>query len=109
MRNRSLAVGACGMLLLAGDLLGQPKLRVGIAGHAFDHLGGLGEQAETAVASGANIIYVTGVGGLGYQGAANLRAAGGSKESSQNIPCARPKGRYPAGHGLSVCDVPGRI
>ena len=43
-------------------------LQVGIAGHAFDHLGGYGEQADAAVASGANIIYITGLGGLGYNG-----------------------------------------
>ena len=45
-----------------------PELRVGQAGHAFDHLGNIGEQAEAAAASGANIIYVTGFGGLGYNG-----------------------------------------
>jgi len=44
------------------------ELRVGRAGHAFDHLGTIGEQAETAAASGATIIYATGVGGLGYLG-----------------------------------------
>lgn len=43
-------------------------LRVGIAGHAFDHLGNIGDQAQAAAASGANIIYVTGVGALGYGG-----------------------------------------
>lgn len=43
-------------------------LRVGIATHAFDHLGGIGDQATTAARSGANIIYVTGIGGLGYSG-----------------------------------------
>lgn len=47
----------------------SPKdLRLGIAGHAFDHLGGFSEQADTAVASGANILYCTGLGGLGYSG-----------------------------------------
>src|SRR5881394_1860200 len=43
-------------------------LAVGIAGHAFDHLGNIGEQAEAAAASGANIIYVTGLGAWGYLG-----------------------------------------
>ena len=34
---------------------GAPQvLQVGVAGHAFDHLGSIGEQAETAAASGAN-------------------------------------------------------
>lgn len=45
-----------------------PELRVGIAGHAFDHLGNLGEQAEAAIASGATILYATGLGGDGYSG-----------------------------------------
>jgi hypothetical protein len=44
------------------------ELKVGVAGHAFDHLAAYGEQAEAAAASGANIIYVTGLGGLGYTG-----------------------------------------
>ena len=43
-------------------------LQVGIAGHAFDHLGGIGEQAEAAAASGSTLIYATGFGGDGYQG-----------------------------------------
>src|ERR1017187_7208931 len=47
----------------ASAAAGAPKeLQVGVAGHAFDHLGSIGEQAETAVASGANIIYVSGIG-----------------------------------------------
>jgi len=44
------------------------ELRVGIANHAFDHLGGISEQAEAAAASGANIIYATGLGSDGYSG-----------------------------------------
>lgn len=44
------------------------ELQTGRAGHAFDHLGGIGEQAETAAACGANILYVTGLGGVGYGG-----------------------------------------
>src|SRR5436305_7537541 len=43
-------------------------LAVGVAGHAFDHLGNIGEQADAAAASGANIIYATSLGALGYQG-----------------------------------------
>ncbi len=43
-------------------------LRVGIAGHAFDHLGDIAEQARAAVMSGSTIIYSTGFGALGYQG-----------------------------------------
>jgi hypothetical protein len=44
------------------------ELRVGRAGHAFDHLSAFGEQAKTAAASGATIIYASGLGGLGYGG-----------------------------------------
>lgn len=43
-------------------------LRTGVAGHAFDHLGGISDQAEAAAASGDNIIYCSGVGVWGYQG-----------------------------------------
>ncbi len=50
-------------------LAGAPHaLQVGVAGHAFDHTGTLDEQAAAAVTSGANILYVSGVGGSGYQG-----------------------------------------
>src|SRR5216110_1649408 len=41
---------------------------VGVAGHAFDHLGAIADQALAAAASGANIIYGTGFGSIGYQG-----------------------------------------
>ena len=51
---------------LAGKI--PAELRIGIAGHAFDHLGNIGEQSAAAAASGANIIYVTGLGACGYQG-----------------------------------------
>src|SRR5947208_2747083 len=44
------------------------KLRLGRACHAFEHLGELGHQAEAAVASGATVIYTTGLGGEGYSG-----------------------------------------
>ena len=44
------------------------ELRIGRAGHAFDHLGGIGLQAEAAAASGSTIIYASGVGEAGYQG-----------------------------------------
>jgi hypothetical protein len=45
-----------------------PELRLGRADHAFDHLGAFGEQAATAVASGATVIYATGFGSMGYSG-----------------------------------------
>jgi hypothetical protein len=44
------------------------ELRVGRAGHAFDHVGGISDQAAAAAASGASIIYATGLGGYGYHG-----------------------------------------
>src|SRR6185436_8565435 len=44
------------------------ELQVGIAGHAFEHLGDIGDQAEAAAASGATIIYSSGVAVAGYQG-----------------------------------------
>ncbi len=58
------------VLLVAPKALAAPSdvLRVGVAGHAFDHLGDIGNQAETAAASGVNIIYCTGLGTFGYQG-----------------------------------------
>lgn len=59
-------VAATSLDLFAGSP--PTELRVGIAGHAFDHLGNLGEQAEAAIASGANILYATGLGGDGYSG-----------------------------------------
>ena len=43
-------------------------LRTGAALHAFDHLHGYAEQAETAAACGATIIYATGLGMDGYTG-----------------------------------------
>ncbi|MGI8967244.1 MAG: hypothetical protein ACR2H1_14315, partial [Limisphaerales bacterium] len=47
------------------------ELRVGAAGHAFEHLGGIGEQADAAAASGATIIYPAGFGQMaGYDGIA---------------------------------------
>jgi len=43
-------------------------LATGMAGHAFDHLGNIGDQAKAAAASGATIIYASGFGGMGYGG-----------------------------------------
>ncbi len=62
-----MAFGAM-LLALSGRAEGPRELRVGLAGHAFDHLGNLGEQAEAAAASGANIIYATGLGAVGCSG-----------------------------------------
>jgi hypothetical protein len=44
------------------------ELRVGRAGHAFDHLGSISMQGEAAATSGATIIYASGLGAEGYQG-----------------------------------------
>jgi hypothetical protein len=55
---------------MSGELAAEtpPELRIGRAGHAFDHLGGIGGQAEAAAASGASIIYSGGLGEAGYRG-----------------------------------------
>lgn len=74
-----------GLVLVARMALGglASELGVGRGFHAFDHLGNIGEQADAAAASGINIIYATGVGGVGYMGlpnetelAVNLRKTG---------------------------------
>src|SRR5262245_20707245 len=57
----------CIKLLVAVASAASP-LQLGTANHAFDHLGSIGDQAEAAAASGANIIYVSGIGGHGYGG-----------------------------------------
>ena len=61
--------------LLSLLLLVIPQLSFGTADptlvgaqHAFDHLGNIGEQAATASASGSTILYVSGIGALGYGG-----------------------------------------
>jgi hypothetical protein len=56
------------LCLFCGKLLAASPLDLGSANHAFDHLGSIGDQAEAAAASGANIIYVSGLGGPGYGG-----------------------------------------
>src|SRR6478672_11405422 len=56
------------MIFLSAAADHRRDLAVGIAGHAFDHLGNIGDQADAAAASGANIIYVTGLGSCGYVG-----------------------------------------
>ena len=57
-----------GALPLAHGAEVPPELALGRAGHAFDHLGNIGEQAAAAAASGAHILYTTGLGALGYGG-----------------------------------------
>jgi hypothetical protein len=56
--------GVCGQLAAESPA----ELRIGRAGHAFDHLGGIGGEAEAAAASGMSIIYSGGLGEAGYHG-----------------------------------------
>ena len=72
MMARRLVCGWVGVVLGVASVAAagaeRGPLDVGVAGHAFDHFGGIGDQAEAAAASGANVIYATGFGGLGYSG-----------------------------------------
>jgi hypothetical protein len=70
MTLRSIAIALCVVTIAVSTAVAVVplQLRTGRAGHAFDHLGGFGDQADAAVASGATIIYATGLGGLGYAG-----------------------------------------
>ena len=67
---KNLVFVSASIVALAGQLFAASErdLRVGRAFHAFEHLGDIGEQAEVAAASGVNIIYATGLGGVGYSG-----------------------------------------
>jgi hypothetical protein len=58
------------LLFFRGELVAETpsELRIGRAGHAFDHLGNIGAQAEAAAASGSTIIYTGGLGEAGYHG-----------------------------------------
>ena len=83
------------LVFAALTALAAPRadLEVGTAGHVFDHLGNLGEQADAAVASGGNIIYATGVGGLGYLGLPNAEQMTSQLAAARNyIQGARRKG-----------------
>ncbi len=66
--RKLLSAAVC--LILATHAAAQipAELRVGRAGHAFDHLGEIGRQAESAAESGATILYTTGLGEVGYGG-----------------------------------------
>lgn len=69
------------------------RLRVGVAGHAFDHLGAIGEQAEAAARSGATIIYPGGIGSLGYEGLpAPAALAKAQADSATYLKDAKAKG-----------------
>jgi len=56
------------LALASAAVAAPPDLRTGAALHAFDHLHGYAEQAETAAACGATVIYATGLGMDGYTG-----------------------------------------
>ena len=73
MKNVSLRWSAAAALLLAvistrATAEQASPLDVGIAGHAFEHLGEIADQGEAAAASGATIIYPGAFGGLCYAG-----------------------------------------
>jgi hypothetical protein len=70
MRNVTCTVALAFAFLAPSHAQGQENapLSVGVAGHAFDHLGSIADQAQAAAASGANIIYSSGFGPIGYQG-----------------------------------------
>src|SRR3954468_20446672 len=66
LRAAGLSIGFASVVCRGAEI--PRALRVGVSGHAFEHLGAIGEQAETAAASGATIIYDSGFGAIGYQG-----------------------------------------
>jgi hypothetical protein len=69
------------------------ELRVGRAGHAFDHLGNISMQARAASASGATIIYASGLGATGYQGLpAPEKLAEEVRDASQYVRKAKASG-----------------
>jgi hypothetical protein len=85
----------CPFLMLASAACAAPTdaLRVGVAQHAFDHLGDISDQAATAAACGANIIYCSGVGVCGYQGLPpENKLAKVRKESLEYARMAKSKG-----------------
>ncbi len=68
-------------------------LAIGVAGHAFDHLGGIPEQASAAAASGSTIIYASGIGALGYDGLPAVDALkAANTESSAYVSKAKANG-----------------
>jgi hypothetical protein len=66
---RTFLFATVALILVAPSAAEIPaELRVGRAGHAFDHLGGIGSQAQAAAESGATILYTGGLGEAGYGG-----------------------------------------
>ncbi|MGZ5543443.1 MAG: hypothetical protein ACXWIU_02110 [Limisphaerales bacterium] len=68
MRTSIILVIAIGLAVGMNAAERPGELTVGIAQHAFDHLGEFNDQAEAAAASGATVIYSTGFGAAGYAG-----------------------------------------
>ena len=70
MQNQFLGWAIALVAFVPSPLAGEEgsALQTGVANHAFDHLGGIADQAEAAVASGATILYASGFGSIGYQG-----------------------------------------
>ncbi len=114
MRNIFLRSSAAAVLLWA--VISNPAtaelaspLDIGIAGHAFDHLGEIADQAEAVAASGATIIYAGGFGGLGYSGLPGpdqLREA--SRKSAAYLQSAKAHGiRLAIGYvcATSICKL----
>jgi hypothetical protein len=93
-------VGRCARAIVLLCLLALPAagartdLQVGVAGHAFEHLGGIGDQAAAAAASGANIIYGAGeLGSMGYHGLPTPEELKAARERTRNyIRAARKDG-----------------
>ena len=67
MRCILLSLVAAAAHTLADPFSPSPELKVGVACHAFEHLGNIGHQAPAAAASGATVIYA-GFGAAGYSG-----------------------------------------
>jgi hypothetical protein len=63
-----IALGILLLTLTPIDAQDLSPLSVGLANHAFDHLGPIADQAPAAAASGATILYSTGFGSLAYSG-----------------------------------------
>src|SRR3954463_12510520 len=81
------------MLLAASPVRADDRLELGVANHAFDHLGAIGDQAPAAAAAGCNIIYTTGVGSLGYAGLpAQTQLEKTSRDASAYLADAKKRG-----------------
>lgn len=71
-------------------------LRVGRAGHAFEHVGAINDQAQAAAASGATIIYPAGLGAEGYEGLPPLNVL------AARIEAVREYNRFAKSQGIEL-------